>query len=49
MLLDPFALFELKAFKGTDKLSGSGQIFQIWPYLNSLIKTKLPFSKQEQL
>ena len=29
MLLDPFALFELKAFKGTDKLSGSGQIFQI--------------------
>ena len=29
MLLDPFALFELKVFKGTDKLSGGGQIFHI--------------------
>ena len=29
MLLGPFALFELKVFKGTDKLSGGSQIFQI--------------------
>ena len=33
----------------SDKLSGDGQIFQVWPYLNSLIKIKLPFSQQEHL
>ena len=33
----------------SDKLSGDGQIFQVWPYLNSLIMKKLPFSQQEHL
>ena len=29
--------------------SGDGQIFQVWPYLNSLIIIKLPFSQQEHV
>ena len=30
-------------------LSGDGQIFQVWPYLNSLIIIKLLFSQQEHV
>ena len=33
----------------SDKLSGDGQIFQVWPYFNSLIITKLPFSQQKHV
>ena len=33
----------------SDKLSGDGQIFQVWPYLNSLIIIKLPFSQQKHV
>ena len=33
----------------SDKLSGDDKIFQVWPYLNSLIITKLPFSQQEHV
>ena len=33
----------------SDKLSGDGQIFQVWPYLNSFIIIKLHFSQQERL
>ena len=33
----------------SDKLSGDGQIFQVWSYLNSLIIIKLPFSQQENV
>ena len=34
----------LKSKATGDKLSGDGQIFQVWPYLNSLIIIYLPFS-----
>ena len=39
------------ALKGlqSDKLSGDGQIFEVWPYFNSLIIIKLPFSQQEHV
>ena len=40
--------FNLKVLQ-SDKLCGDGQIFQVWPYLNSLIMIKLPFSQQEHL
>ena len=33
----------------SDKLSGDGQTFQVWPYLNSLIIIKLPFFQQEHV
>ena len=33
----------------SNKPSGDGPVFQVWRYLNSLIKIKLPFSKQENL
>ena len=33
----------------SNKPSGDGPVFQVWRYLNSLIKIKLPFSKQEHL
>ena len=33
----------------SDKLSGDGQVFQVWPYLNSLIIVKLLFSQQEHV
>ena len=33
----------------SEKLSGDGQIFQLWPYLNLLIIIKLPFSQQEHV
>ena len=33
----------------SDKLSRAGQIFHVWPYLNSLITIKLPFYQQEHL
>ena len=38
-LLSEFSKFYIKELKGTEshKLSGEGQIFQVWPYLNSLI------------
>ena len=33
----------------SDKLSDDGHIFQVLPYLNSLIMIRLPFSQQEYL
>ena len=33
----------------SDKLSRDGQIFQVWPYLNSLIIIKLPLSQEEHV
>ena len=33
----------------SDKLSEYGQTCQVWPYLNSKVKIKLPFSQQEHL
>ena len=44
-LIRPSSLTELQI----DKLSGNDQIFQVWPYLNSLIIIKLPFSQQEHV
>ena len=42
------SVLQYKILKGlqSDKLSGDAQIFQIWPYLNSLIIIKLPFSQK---
>ena len=39
---------DLKALE-SDKLSGDGQYFQVWPYLNLLIIIELPFSQQEHV
>ena len=33
----------------SDKLSGDGQIFQVWPYFSLVVMIKLPFSQQENL
>ena len=42
------ALLDLKVLL-SDKLSGDGIIFQVWPYLNSLIIIKLTFFQQEHV
>ena len=42
----------MKMLKDTtlsDKLSGDSQIFQVWPFFNSLIIKNLPFSQQEHV
>ena len=42
----------MKMLNGTtlsDKLSGDSQIFQVWPFFNSLIIINLPFSQQEHV
>ena len=41
----------MKMLKGTlsDKLSGDSQIFQVWPFFNSLIIINLPLSQQEHV
>ena len=44
-----FYIFLLLKVLYSDKLIWDGQIFQVWPYLNSLIIIKLPFSQQEHI
>ena len=44
-----FYIFLLLKVLYSDKLIWDGQIFQVWPYLNSLIIIKLPFSQQKHV